>query len=535
MPNTPIQPGSPAIAERRRHERLQPSGLVYLDIGAENGGIVLDLTEDGAGVQAVAPLAVLSKIPVRFQLPDSPKRVQAEAQVAWVSESRRRVGLHFTDIADDVRGQIRDWLQSQAGGSTDPTTEVAARVPAGADGPLPAAPNGEWLSSPGESSSREDNGGGFHLHENALNAPAEASFNQDGDTPRTLLRELIEEVAPSTADTETEISYRGMDLALAASGGQTPTDDDAFEPNAREVERAEVIHWPEIAPATDPAAEPAALKSAAIPVAKPSIPASAVEKPPVSSVLTRPAMANSGGLWKIAIAVVILLAASFEAGTWLGRGHVSIAPPDPVHAPVQGLDSRADHQQPPAVTREEQLPRLREHRGEHSRDNLVAPQASSPAPNVATAPLAKSANAPPSPPALPNAPVVSIDAARAAQVAPVAPDTAASAQLPATPVVDGPVLTATDRFNPAHLIYHFAPDYPAEAKQQNVQGTVKLHLSIDASGAVNQVRLLSGPSLLVPAAISAVRDWRYLPALLNGEPVKSEQDVSVDFRLPADR
>ena len=100
-------------------------------------------------------------------------------------------------------------------------------------------------------------------------------------------------------------------------------------------------------------------------------------------------------------------------------------------------------------------------------------------------------------------------------------------------MVDGRALTATDRFNPAHLLYRFDPDYPAQAKRANIEGTVMLRVSIDRSGAVERVQVLSGPAVLVPAAVSAVKDWRYLPALLNGEPVKSEQYVSVDFRLPA--
>jgi periplasmic protein TonB len=111
----------------------------------------------------------------------------------------------------------------------------------------------------------------------------------------------------------------------------------------------------------------------------------------------------------------------------------------------------------------------------------------------------------------------------------------APAQSSAGIVVDGRALTGTDRFNPAHLLYHFDPDYPSEAKQQDIEGTVILRLSIDTSGSVDSARLLSGPPLLVPAAISAVKNWRYLPALLNGQPVKSEQDVSIEFRLPAEQ
>lgn len=530
----PMQPGSPATAERRRHERVQPSGLVYLDIGTENGGIILDLNEAGAGVQAVAPLAALSKISIRFQVPDSSKRVQTEAQIAWVGESRRRVGLHFTGVSDEVRLQIRGWLRSQAAASLAPSPEDNTF----ASSPLDAAAQDfrqeKWADSATERTSGEEPGRTFAAHELTLNAAAETSFTGNGDAPPAPLSEEIA-LAKVADSAETTAFDHDTGSSSMASGDHVAGNENAFEHNAHKIERGEVIHWPEIVPAADPVVEPTALKSAAIPVPKPSIPASAVEKLPVSSFLTSRVTARTGGFWKIAIAAVLLLVASFEAGTWLGKGHVLIAPPDPVHGPIQAaVESGADGQRSSTVSREQQLPSLRKHSSVHTRGNLVAPQLSFPASNPPPTPSAVQRNTPPSPPALPNAPVLSIDDARPAQPAPPAPDREPPAQV-SSRTVDGRALTATDRFNPAHLIYHFAPDYPAEAKQQNVQGTVKLHLSIDASGDVNQVRLLSGSPLLVPAAISAVRNWRYLPALLNGEPVKSEQDVSVEFRLPAEQ
>ncbi len=89
-----------------------------------------------------------------------------------------------------------------------------------------------------------------------------------------------------------------------------------------------------------------------------------------------------------------------------------------------------------------------------------------------------------------------------------------------------------DRYNPAHLTYRFDPDYPAAAKQQHLEGIVKLHLTVDPDGGVSSVNVLDGPELLIPAAVAAVKNWRYLPALLNGEPVASEKDIEVEFRLP---
>jgi TonB family protein len=82
------------------------------------------------------------------------------------------------------------------------------------------------------------------------------------------------------------------------------------------------------------------------------------------------------------------------------------------------------------------------------------------------------------------------------------------------------------------LIYHVNPVYPELAREQNVQGTVRLHVTIGVSGAVRSVIAVSGPGLLIEAARSAVRQWRYTPSLLDGKPVESQEDISIVFQLP---
>ena len=83
------------------------------------------------------------------------------------------------------------------------------------------------------------------------------------------------------------------------------------------------------------------------------------------------------------------------------------------------------------------------------------------------------------------------------------------------------------------LIYHVNPVYPELAREQNVQGTVRLHVTIGVSGAVRSVLAVSGPGLLIEAARSAVRQWRYTPSLLDGKPVESQVDISIVFQLPS--
>ena len=75
------------------------------------------------------------------------------------------------------------------------------------------------------------------------------------------------------------------------------------------------------------------------------------------------------------------------------------------------------------------------------------------------------------------------------------------------------------------------PEYPQLARQAGIQGTVLLNVVINKSGDVESMQLISGHPMLAPAAIEAVKQWRYKPYLLNGEPVEVETNVTVNFTL----
>jgi protein TonB len=79
--------------------------------------------------------------------------------------------------------------------------------------------------------------------------------------------------------------------------------------------------------------------------------------------------------------------------------------------------------------------------------------------------------------------------------------------------------------------YSVPPDYPVLARQTHVAGTVVVNAVIDEHGNVVQARAVSGHPLLIPAALSAVLQWKYEPTLLNGTPVAVEMEVTVYFQL----
>jgi len=80
--------------------------------------------------------------------------------------------------------------------------------------------------------------------------------------------------------------------------------------------------------------------------------------------------------------------------------------------------------------------------------------------------------------------------------------------------------------------HQVVPEYPEDARQAGVQGTVVLDVVVNAEGKVTQVKAVSGPEALTPAACEAVRRWRYDPYRVNGQPAPVDTTVAVDFRLP---
>jgi len=83
----------------------------------------------------------------------------------------------------------------------------------------------------------------------------------------------------------------------------------------------------------------------------------------------------------------------------------------------------------------------------------------------------------------------------------------------------------------AKLINMVRPVYPPLAKQARISGTVRLHAIIAKDGTVIQLEVVGGHPLLVQSALDAVRQWRYQPTLLNGEPVEVDTTVDVVFSL----
>ena len=109
---------------------------------------------------------------------------------------------------------------------------------------------------------------------------------------------------------------------------------------------------------------------------------------------------------------------------------------------------------------------------------------------------------------------------------------------PAQPPPAAPVAKAPDKphqvggdVQAAKLIRKIIPQYPPLAKQARVSGTVQLTGVIAKDGTIEQLQVVSGNPLLVPAALAAVKQWLYRPTFLNGQPVEVIAPIDVIFTL----
>jgi protein TonB len=75
------------------------------------------------------------------------------------------------------------------------------------------------------------------------------------------------------------------------------------------------------------------------------------------------------------------------------------------------------------------------------------------------------------------------------------------------------------------------PDYPLLARQMKVQGAVKLQALISRDGTIQELQILSGPSILATAAREAVKQWHFKPYIQNGQPVETQARITVNFTI----
>jgi TonB family protein len=458
------------VPDRRLHPRRAIRFLAYVSIGEDNGGIVLNISEFGLALQAVGPLTEGHLAHLRFQLPRSRKRGESSGQIAWTSESGKEAGVQFVGLSDDVRKKISAWVSSDS--PWEPTAEELA-AESEVLAPQPDAP------------------------------PVE--------TPAAL--------------TETVASVAAGDEAAAEKppSDSIPAPEDAAVP---------------ISPAAPLEGKVAAIVTPSpitvAPVAPRMWPVS-IEPPVKSEEQVQHARLELGmdrWRWGSVAAVISFLAIlSFAAGLATGRGVFSNKPATFGSQPGSTILAASPTASAQATVT---LDRPASSKSSARRENPGTLAAQTQDAGIAPQNLA-----------LRRSPNPSMNSAIEGETPPL------SIELPESPVsASGSVAIRSRRSIPvppeskplgsAHVeslqigrsISRRQPEYPADALEQQVEGTVKLHAIIGQDGAIQSVGEVTGPPLLVSAAMTAVREWRYEPTIYAGQPIETEEDITIVFRLP---
>jgi cell division protein FtsN len=98
--------------ERRRAPRVTVERLAYINLEADNGAIILNVSDGGFCFHSIAPVEQTGRI--RFWLSDNKNQIEADGELAWMDETQKRGGLRFTNVPVEVRKQIGNWISQPA-------------------------------------------------------------------------------------------------------------------------------------------------------------------------------------------------------------------------------------------------------------------------------------------------------------------------------------------------------------------------------------------------------------------------------------
>jgi hypothetical protein len=221
-------------ADRRVHHRFEDLRASLVELGENNNGIVLNISEGGMAILASEDLDENSLRNLRFQAPEFEHWMETAAEIAWISDSRKQAGIRFKGLSDSARTQLRAGISiatvrtrrekqaKQSGVTTEPSQELTDVMPVSvveADSATPVASESEpppnQASSPAEEIS-ENAGSSADQREPAPDSPpAEAreqtetnepvipsEESEQGSQPRSLN-------SPTTESLKTESSNTG--------------------------------------------------------------------------------------------------------------------------------------------------------------------------------------------------------------------------------------------------------------------------------------------------------------------------------------
>jgi TonB family protein len=520
--------GSPQVkTERRSHVRRKMGGLTYVDLGPLNGGILVDLSQGGLCFHSVAPMSLDPAVLLKFKLPGAVGFIQSYAEVMWLNESGKRGGLRFAGLSAEVREQIGTWVGA---------TEIGTEAPQESD-TIHEHSSAELNAVPVPQDSNERGVlGANRSSEDPVGHQADSMPMQQPEAAEAVLK-------TAEPGAENPIVRPAANAAVRARAIAEVSPERVANRVHSGMMAASALEWsaraPRIAPSQGSAAGPVThSKQATVSHAlKPSSPPNRTlnqEWAPQREAVASP-MLKVG----IGAAAGAVLALAFVAGMpWLRIRAL---------ATTKGKSA--------ALSLKDEIPEFQVEVADinnrrwilKSEDNTGSPfragtqgratesERSSDVPETRRPRPAKRGGL-----ALAH-PLSGQPAGSQVQSLPPSifdgitpPLGSLTNNLPLNELIaPGPVPAPRPAANiqAAVLLKHVSPVYPVAALRDNISGEVRIRATIGKDGIPTDLKILSGDPRLVDAAAGAIRQWRYRPATLEGEPIETTITVNVAFQL----
>lgn len=551
--NIPIGPSqvirAPEVTsvERRLRLRRSPLALTYVTLGENNGGIVTNISETGIGMTTARPLRENSPSHLSFQLSELGPAIETRAEIVWMTESKKEAGFRFEGLPAEVREQIRNWVSSPARGNDK--SQDGKEHPRNVEDHLPSGstlrqspfrtPAPEQESAPKAAPDQGRDDASWHATA-APPARVQAFSNPPlvfGPAPGPALEASLFRTEATDFGSEADRKRTSPISALVAFlivvtcfalGFEASPD---FLRNWLKANDARHVDSPGLPISKNPTLSanlPANPDKTSERAAEPLAPASSTPAPTEKTYHPKPedserremprkTLAERPSSRAVNSALNSATIAPAPAETPATIGTTATSPPEKKSA-MRGTESFA--QQPAASN--------------VSPTDAASPSMPATLPAHAEEPATRPANPPPS-----FFPVIAPGAGNVPRLVELPPemviDSATvlihSRQIVFVPAEPGPESSHNpEKLQIGERISKVAPAYPAQAVQKGLGGTVHLHATIGKNGTVDSVRPIKGPILLIPAALDAVRQWRYRPTLLDQQPTEMQEDLTIEFR-----
>jgi TonB family protein len=508
--------------DRRLQMRTTPASRAYVELGADNGGFVLNISETGMAIAAADPILIDDYFPrIRFQLPSSRQHIEISTQIVWLAESKKSAGIQFVDLTAEARNQISNWIASET-----PAPEFEGLAPTPVESLIPATlksfpeePIGSVFPEQAQPSSSE-----LIAHTASQASKIVTSEIPDANPP-SLIEDLQEKVRCRTP-------VAGFAPRVPTGRVESSANSNEKSPSRLYVLEISAFHVAAIVFLLSVISLTVGLTVGRVPLGKhlPDAPKStstvdaASQSPPnrtgeTTSRTSTPPAANTF------VSPAVNAPVPATSGS-----HTENPSATPEASPERsGSSSLIARNAPPPVNSQPA----------HS-PSATSPISGAPAiPARRRAPPATRAARYLSPPStiLVRGPG---DGSKPFRLTLPEEPIAASSSFAITSqlsvlVVPEPGSAAThepSRLQPGGVVSFVWPRYPKPGARHGSSETVKVRTTIGELGQVLDIKLVNGSTSLLPAAMTAIRLWHYRPTLLNKRPVQAQQDVTIEFLPP---